>query len=71
MREALQTSLKKLGVDYVDLYLMHWPQAFAEDGKHPANIVVSHKRDFDTIKDASCDHMKVQPSLKLGRKWNY
>ncbi len=24
-REALEESLKKLGVDYVDLYLQHWP----------------------------------------------
>ncbi|VDC01483.1 unnamed protein product [Peniophora sp. CBMAI 1063] len=24
---ALSTSLKALGIDYVDLYLMHWPQA--------------------------------------------
>jgi len=24
-REALETSLNKLGLDYVDLYLLHWP----------------------------------------------
>ncbi|KAJ6558436.1 aldo/keto reductase [Mycena vulgaris] len=27
VKEALEDSLKKLGVEYVDLYLMHWPMA--------------------------------------------
>ncbi|KAF8625053.1 hypothetical protein AX15_005583 [Amanita polypyramis BW_CC] len=30
--EAFNTSLRKLGVEYVDLYLMHWPQALKENG---------------------------------------
>ncbi|KAI0071095.1 Aldo/keto reductase [Panus rudis PR-1116 ss-1] len=33
VKEALETSLSKLGVDYVDLYLMHWPMAFDELNK--------------------------------------
>ncbi len=28
MRPAVETTLKNLGVDYLDLYLIHWPMAF-------------------------------------------
>ena len=31
---ALDHSLKKLGVTYVDLYLMHWPQTLLETGEY-------------------------------------
>ena len=27
MREAFDESFAKLGLEYIDLYLMHWPQA--------------------------------------------
>ncbi|KAJ5804992.1 hypothetical protein N7474_010879 [Penicillium riverlandense] len=33
--EGLETSLKNLGLDYVDLYLMHWPIAMNPNGNHP------------------------------------
>jgi len=29
--EALEDSLRNLGVDYVDLYLMHWPSSTTPD----------------------------------------
>ncbi|KAI5842801.1 NADP-dependent oxidoreductase domain-containing protein [Tricharina praecox] len=33
--EALEASLKNLGLDYVDLYLMHWPIPLNPSGNHP------------------------------------
>ncbi|KAH9846795.1 Aldo/keto reductase [Lenzites betulinus] len=33
VQASFEESRAKLGVDYVDLYLMHWPQAFTEDNK--------------------------------------
>lgn len=35
VEEALDASLKNLGLDYIDLYLMHWPVAFNPNGNHP------------------------------------
>jgi diketogulonate reductase-like aldo/keto reductase len=33
VQENLELSLEKLGLDYVDLYLMHWPVALNPNGK--------------------------------------
>ncbi|KAK2765196.1 H/ACA snoRNP pseudouridylase subunit [Arachnomyces sp. PD_36] len=33
-KEGLEKSLKDLGLDYVDLYLMHWPVAMNPNGTH-------------------------------------
>lgn len=47
--EALDLSLKSLGLDYVDLYLIHWPVAMNADGNDPK---------FPTLPDGSRDLVK-------------
>ncbi|GAA5854774.1 hypothetical protein JCM8547_004067 [Rhodosporidiobolus lusitaniae] len=35
VREAFDASLARLGTEYIDLYLMHWPQAIGPNGPLP------------------------------------
>ncbi|KAK9325318.1 NADP-dependent oxidoreductase domain-containing protein [Lipomyces orientalis] len=45
----LDISLKKLGLDYVDLYLVHWPTPLNTKGNHPL---------FPTLPDGTRDRVK-------------
>lgn len=52
---AIKTSLENLGIDYLDLYLIHWPQAFQENTdlfpKDANDKVIPSKSDYvDTWK---------------------
>ncbi|OJJ31173.1 hypothetical protein ASPWEDRAFT_45133 [Aspergillus wentii DTO 134E9] len=59
VEEAVDLSLKNLGLDYVDLYLMHWPLAMNANGNHPlfpkladGSRDIDHSRShIDTWKD--------------------
>ncbi|XP_018320813.1 aldose reductase isoform X1 [Agrilus planipennis] len=53
---ALRKSLKNLRVDYLDLYLIHWPMAYKEDGElfpkdEQGNILFSNVDYVDTWKE--------------------
>jgi diketogulonate reductase-like aldo/keto reductase len=41
VEENLDKSLKSLGLDYVDLYLMHWPVAMNPNGNYPTLLLLS------------------------------
>jgi diketogulonate reductase-like aldo/keto reductase len=44
VEENLDKSLKSLGLDYVDLYLMHWPVAMNPNGKsHTPPLFLLHR----------------------------
>lgn len=44
-REAFERSLKELDCEYIDLYLLHWPQASIRSGPtcplHSPSILIS------------------------------
>lgn len=42
VEEALDASLKNLGLDYIDLYLMHWPVAFNPNGRFQPFVSAFH-----------------------------
>jgi glycerol 2-dehydrogenase (NADP+) len=47
--EALDEGLKRLGLDYVDLYLMHWPVPMNPNGNDPLfPKLADGSRDLDT-----------------------
>ncbi|KAB8222223.1 NADP-dependent oxidoreductase domain-containing protein [Aspergillus novoparasiticus] len=55
VEEALEQSLKNLGLEYVDLYLMHWPLAMNPKGNHP--LFPKHE---DGSRDIDHSHSHVQ-----------
>ncbi|CCE82179.1 Piso0_001890 [Millerozyma farinosa CBS 7064] len=64
---ALRTSLEKLGLDHVDLYLMHWPVALNPNGK-PSQIPVlpNGERDILTDWNFTKTWRAMQPLVSLG-----
>ncbi|EJU00983.1 Aldo/keto reductase [Dacryopinax primogenitus] len=47
VKESLDMSLKDSGLDYFDLYLMHWPMAFELDAEYPDPVNDGHFKVLD------------------------
>src|SRR5277367_5649699 len=61
---ALDASLKDLGLDYVDLYLMHWPSAF----KHGSEMMLKVDGKMQTADIDCVDAYKaMEKLLKTGK----
>ncbi|KAK4481870.1 hypothetical protein RD792_012781 [Penstemon davidsonii] len=64
---ALKTSLKNLGMDYVDLYLIHWPVS-AKPGKHEYPIKAEDflPMDFKSVWEAMEECQRIGLTKSIG-----
>ncbi|OLL21646.1 Glycerol 2-dehydrogenase (NADP(+)) [Neolecta irregularis DAH-3] len=68
IEEAIDLSLKNLGLDYVDLYLMHWPIALNPNGSDPLIPVRSDgSRDIQKDWDFTKTWSLMESLIKSGK----
>ncbi|KAL7274562.1 H/ACA snoRNP pseudouridylase subunit [Rhizina undulata] len=66
--EALEKSLTSLGLDYVDLYLMHWPVALNPNGNHEKfPTLPDGKRDLQKDWDYIKTYKELEKLLDTGK----
>ncbi|OCH92194.1 Aldo/keto reductase [Obba rivulosa] len=64
VQESFQESLDNLGMDYVDLYLLHWPQPIAYDPSDPWGKATPKAVDKPTFNDIWAEIEKIYESGK-------
>jgi len=68
VEENLDKSLKSLGLDYVDSYLMHWPVPMNPNGNHPiAPKLEDGSRDIDHSWTYQQTWKQMEEVLKTGK----
>ncbi|XP_074318969.1 non-functional NADPH-dependent codeinone reductase 2 [Silene latifolia] len=58
---ALQQSLRKMGMEYLDLYMVHWPVRFKSCAEYP----VPNEEDFEEL-DMKSTWVNMEKCLELG-----
>lgn len=68
VEQCLDKSLSLLGLDYIDLYLMHWPVAMNPDGNHEKfPKTADGRRDLDLKIKASDTYTSMEKLLLTGK----
>jgi len=68
VEEAVDLALKSLGVDYLDLYLMHWPVPMNPKGNHPLfPRLPDGSRDLDKSWSYTQTWLELEKVLKTGK----
>jgi len=62
VEQSLRTTLKDLGLDYLDLYLIHWPHAFEFRGYGPENFFP--KKEDGTMVSGHVDYLDTWKALE-------
>ncbi|KAF8958162.1 NADP-dependent oxidoreductase domain-containing protein [Flammula alnicola] len=68
VEECLDQTLANLGIDYLDLYLIHWPIPLNPKGNHPVFPTLPNgKRDVDHAWDLKDTWKQMEAVLKKGK----
>lgn len=68
VEEGLDSSLKRLGLDYIDLFLVHWPIALHDNGQDKIPLRQDGSRDIDqqrSINDTWSDMEALLKTMKV------